>query len=256
MLPVAPLTGDRFLLAIHHQLKKVGAEDAPRGVGCKAWTSLMFDVFQAAANDCAMVSCSPKNKRGPYWAKREHLLDVTWFRTDCGDWDTPELILEHENQHSQQEFLRDFWKLLVGYAPVRVMIGYCGKKDQRVSWIDSLNQKLRDTKAQIRFPGDVEDLILLGYWGMSFTDFAVYRRRNSEFKKSADSLDALIPDPDDDMSAWDAYLHRTQLAMTDRLHAETARLRNLGIIDEQGNLLSKALPPDMAPDARTSIITG
>jgi len=34
-----------------------------------------------------------------------------------------------------------------------------------------------------------------------------------------------------------------------RLHSELARLRALGIIDEQGNLLKKDLPPDMQPGA-------
>lgn len=256
MTVASAFSADRFLSALSHRLSRVTDRRANSAVGCKKWTSLMFEELQKTANDCAMVSCSPKNRRGPFWAKKEHLLDVTWFRQDCGDWDTPELILEHENQYKEVEFLKDFWKLLVGYAPVRVMIGYCGKKDSRVALIESVNQKLRDSKTHIRFPGEVEDLILLGYLGMNVTDFTVYRRRDFEFQKSADSLDAVIPDPDEDMSAWDAYLHRTQVAMTDRLHAETARLRNLGIIDEQGNLLRKTLPPDMAPNARTSIITG
>jgi hypothetical protein len=34
-----------------------------------------------------------------------------------------------------------------------------------------------------------------------------------------------------------------------RLNNELARLRALGIIDEQGNLLKKDLPPDMQPGA-------
>ena len=35
-----------------------------------------------------------------------------------------------------------------------------------------------------------------------------------------------------------------------RLNSELARLRALGIIDEQGNLLKKDLPPDMQPGAK------
>lgn len=35
-----------------------------------------------------------------------------------------------------------------------------------------------------------------------------------------------------------------------RLDNELARLRALGIIDEQGNLLKKDLPPDMQPGAK------
>jgi hypothetical protein len=257
MVAASPLNTDDFLHALRISLLAAPREAVSYAqVNATSWSSFMFGVLERVAATCGMVSCAARHGTGPDWARREHLFDVTWFRTNCGDWETPELILEHENQHNQTEFLKDFWKLLLGYAPMRVMIGYCSEASKRIEWIEKVNEILTKSKSHIRFPNAVDDVILLGYYGMSITDFAVYRRYDSEFQKSADSLEALIPDPDEDMSVWDDYLRKAQLAMTDRVHAEVDRLQRLGIIDERGELLIKTLPPDMAPGTRTSIITG
>ena len=41
-----------------------------------------------------------------------------------------------------------------------------------------------------------------------------------------------------------------------RITAERTRLERLGIIDAEGNLVSRALPPDMLPESDTTLETG
>ncbi len=52
---------------------------------------------------------------------------------------------------------------------------------------------------------------------------------------------------------WEA---RVMAMATDRIMAERARLEAMGIIDRDGELVSKTLPPDMLPESDTSVETG
>lgn len=257
MVDLPSLHSESFLFALRGRLLEAPSksiEDAKQGAA--AWSGFMFGALADAAQDCGMVCCASRLHGGPQWARREHLFDVTWFREKCGDWETPELILEHENQWSEREFLVDFWKLLLGYAPIRVMIGYCDNELRRTTWVDKVNSILNERAQHIRLPDGVEDLILLGHKGMATTGFSVYKRQNREFTQTADSLDfALMPNPHD-IEAWNAYLRQTQGAMAVRVKNAVAPLREKGIIDEQGNLLIKKLPADMQTDSQTSVITG
>jgi hypothetical protein len=42
----------------------------------------------------------------------------------------------------------------------------------------------------------------------------------------------------------------------ERIAAERVRLERLGIIDAQGDLVSRELPPDMLPESDTTLETG
>ncbi len=42
----------------------------------------------------------------------------------------------------------------------------------------------------------------------------------------------------------------------ERIAVERVRLERLGIIDENGDLISRALPPDMLPESDTTLETG
>jgi hypothetical protein len=64
-----------------------------------------------------------------------------------------------------------------------------------------------------------------------------------------------MPNPQD-VDAWNAYIHNTESVMERRVKQEVTRLQKLGIIDEQGNLLSDRLPADMLPGAVASVVTG
>jgi hypothetical protein len=66
-------------------------------------------------------------------------------------------------------------------------------------------------------------------------------------------FDDLDLDRPEDAQEWE----RRVMALAEaRIVAERARLERLGIIDADGNLVSKALPPDMLPESDTTLETG
>lgn len=67
------------------------------------------------------------------------------------------------------------------------------------------------------------------------------------------TFDDLDLDRDDDRAEWDRRL--MDLAAK-RLAAARARLERLAIIDANGDLVSRDLPPDMLPDSDTTLETG
>jgi hypothetical protein len=255
------LHADSFLFALRARLDeapKEAIEDA--SAGAAAWTGFVFGALAHAADDCGMVSFAARHvtpaSRAEAWALRDHLFDVTWFRRDCTDWETPLLILEHENAWNRSAFLVDFWKLLVGYAPVRVMMGYSRHEQEHDLWIAEVNQILSDERRGVRLPDGVDDVILLGHRGMKPTGYAVYRRRERRFVRTEDSLSSVpMPDPHD-AAAWEAYVRRAQSAAEGRVHAEVDRLRRANIVDPSGRVIPEGTPPDMDPAAGTSTITG
>ena len=52
---------------------------------------------------------------------------------------------------------------------------------------------------------------------------------------------------------WRAFLGRESRKAGERISKELERFQALGIIDAQGNLLQKELPPDMQPDSQADI---
>jgi len=54
----------------------------------------------------------------------------------------------------------------------------------------------------------------------------------------------------DDLEQVRATEARVLAGAAERIHAEVERAKKLGIIDEQGRLLSKELPDDMQPGAK------
>jgi hypothetical protein len=66
-------------------------------------------------------------------------------------------------------------------------------------------------------------------------------------------FDDLDLDRPDDEAEWD---RRVMALAAERIAAERARLERLGIIDADGKLISRALPPDMLPESDTTLETG
>lgn len=60
-------------------------------------------------------------------------------------------------------------------------------------------------------------------------------------------------DRDQDEEEWERRV--LQLA-ADRVAAARDRLERLGIVDANGNLVSRTLPPDMMPESDTTLETG
>jgi hypothetical protein len=66
-------------------------------------------------------------------------------------------------------------------------------------------------------------------------------------------FDDLDLDREEDRTEWRRRLAELSAA---RLASARARLEHLGIIDADGQLVSKELPPDMLPDSDTTLETG
>lgn len=187
---------DEFLRTLNARLAAAPPDAIEEAlVGAANWSTFVFRALADAAADHGMVSCAARHITASTdvgaWTKREYLFDVTWFLRTCADWDTPALILEHENLWNREAFMADFWKLLIGYAPLRVMMAYAGDSEARESWIAHVNEVLSHREAAIRLPDDVDDLILLGHRGMKPTGYAVYRRQGRRFERMSDSLDSV-----------------------------------------------------------------
>ena len=60
------------------------------------------------------------------------------------------------------------------------------------------------------------------------------------------SFDDLDLEKPEDEAEWD---RRVMALAAERIAAERVRLERLGIIDENGELISRALPPDMLPES-------
>lgn len=116
---------------------------------------------------------------------REYLFDMTWY----DNWEEatrplPVVIIEHENRWSKDQFLYDLWKLMFGFAPRRVGIGYARDEAAR----DDLVSAIEDARAQDGwvFPEATEDLVLLGHGRMPTPDaFLVLHRprRGQSFQR-------------------------------------------------------------------------
>lgn len=60
-------------------------------------------------------------------------------------------------------------------------------------------------------------------------------------------------DRPEDEEEWERRLMKLA---AERIAAERVRLERLGIIDANGDLVSRELPPDMRPDSDTTVETG
>ncbi len=66
-------------------------------------------------------------------------------------------------------------------------------------------------------------------------------------------VDDLDLDKEGDAATWDARMD----AMAERrIRQARARLEQMGVIDREGQLVSRQLPPDMLPTSLTSVETG
>lgn len=78
------------------------------------------------------------------------------------------------------------------------------------------------------------------------------RSRRSAAFQCAPFADLDLDRPEDE-EEWD---RRVMALAAARIAAERARLERLGIIDAEGDLVSRELPPDMLPGSDTTVETG
>lgn len=106
---------------------------------------------------------------------REYLFDVTMFR-DRDAYALPEIVIEHENSHRPEAFFADFWKLMMGYARLRVMIGYAAGHVER----DALAASIVSPRIKAPLPAGTEDLVMIGRRGMAPDEWLLLSRRGSD----------------------------------------------------------------------------
>ena len=182
---MANISAVDFARALHTKF------DETRAAGHKTntsgdWTHHVFPLLGAIAKDhrlwWAGRGMGKVNPR--YGERREYLWDFTMYEPDsAGLWNLPRVIIEHENAHGYKAFSFDHWKTLCGYAPLRVAIGYRGKRSAnlRYEWIEKINLAAMAPANEWLFPPDTEDLIALGYDGMTASgNFEFWRRRGKE----------------------------------------------------------------------------
>lgn len=153
------------------------------------WTRHVFPLLKdiAEESDLWWAGRGQGKASQRYGEAREYVWDFTMYDRIVGKqpaeaWNLPCVVIEHENAHSLLAFRFDHWKTLFSHAPLRIAIGYVGKHmaKRRGEWVQAINDA-SDANAW-HFPPNTEDLIALGYYGMTKADnnFEFWRRRNDE----------------------------------------------------------------------------
>ena len=81
----------------------------------------------------------------------------------------------------------------------------------------------------------------------------MHARANESSPIPSAPFDDLDLDRPEDEEEWD---RRVMALAAARIAAERVRLQRLGIVDANGDLVSRELPPDMLPEADTTLETG
>lgn len=164
----------RFLEALGAAMHGAGN---PRWNGSPAqWTLYMLSRLLDAANANSLHMCARGIGRGNgHHMAQEFLFDITMYdQVRWVDWGQPSIIIEHENLWSDESFYADFWKLLVGFAPLRVMFGYANNEADVRTRAANLSQK--GAASGWTYPSGVEDLVVLRSPDMNWPDWVVVHR--------------------------------------------------------------------------------
>lgn len=243
------LDADSLLDAFAAELPVSWDEVDPPAATRRAWSAFVMPRLVLAAERFGMVGCAKTFGSKVPWARREHLYDLTWFARDCGPFASPSLLLEHENDYAESAFLEDFWKLLFGWAPLRVMVGYTRSAEARTARVERVNEVLRDPANAIGFPEGVTDLLLLGHWGMAPRGFAAWRREGGVFVPFRSEL--ALPSPSHE-AAWERWRGAFDARADANVREATRAVEE--ILGE--DVREASLPADMLPESPTSVTTG
>jgi hypothetical protein len=224
-----------LVTALGLSLKKNEAQ-IPQTVQPATWTSFMKGCLLDLAETHRMHVCAEGLGRMPgrnvdpgRHLAAEFLFDFTVYKkADWEAWSLPSIIIEHENQWTETAFLQDFWKLLIGHAPLRVMFGYA----RRASDVDSRVRALfaHERTSRWTYPLGTEDLVLLRCperGGMPWPDWRiVYRPAGGSWNDlKVQTLDgvSLAPRAADRAAAARAELRRSQAPRASRDDSRTPR---------------------------------
>jgi hypothetical protein len=166
----------RFVAALRSAVLEEKHRHLRDTFGASAWTEGTFTLLADVATRLEMHACAARGTLGPEHMRREFLFDVSVYaKEDWGNkWGLPKILIEHENSHSKAPFFDDFWKLMVGNAPLRVMFGYganAASIEERVTMVREQSQINRWT-----YPRGTEDLVLLRYPGDAWPNWRILHR--------------------------------------------------------------------------------
>ena len=106
---------------------------------------------------------------------RELLYDGVWLPQNDGSYRLPHVLIEHENGTTPEHFIYDMRKLMMAWAPLRVMIGYVPVGHDPHERIETI-RRAAETGRWV-YPNDCEDLVLVDpYWMHSPRDYLVLHR--------------------------------------------------------------------------------
>lgn len=138
---------------------KASPQTFGNGAGA-AWTRGMYRLLHELKTDmslhCECKSAHP-DQVNTVRGERMH-IDFFWYAKDSGDWARPEVVIEHENY--KEGAFKDFWKVTLVDAPLRVFIGYAAREDGVVALFEQLRQTATDHHWGV--PRGSADLVILG----------------------------------------------------------------------------------------------
>ncbi|WP_394825705.1 hypothetical protein [Pendulispora albinea] len=148
------------------------AHPPPHPPGPADWTLYMTMRFRDLAERVEAHLCSSTlgklaGNDPQIHEPHEYLFDFTLF-TDWMNYSLPAVIIEHENKWNEKAFMLDFWKLMLGHAPLRVMFGYASTAAGADKLVTRLEQHATDSAWAA--PTDIEDLVLIGHGDMDYID--------------------------------------------------------------------------------------
>ncbi|MBZ0117784.1 MAG: hypothetical protein K8H88_12350 [Sandaracinaceae bacterium] len=135
------------------------AEGSIGGSGADAWSAHVWQVLHRVARGLDVYcACSRGGHEPGCGEQREWLWDLSWYEPGGDErFVQPLVLIEHENAHGESQFLDDWWKVLAGYAPLRVMIGYTTSAEALPRRIDLVRARTR----RWIFPRDASDVVIL-----------------------------------------------------------------------------------------------
>lgn len=141
------------------------------GVAPQTWSEYSSYIFKQLAEGAVSAGMEPR------WhsAGRELLFDMVWLPRNHGAYRLPQVVIEHENGASEDNFIYDMRKLMMAWVPLRVMIGYMPRGHDPKERIETL--RLAAEQGHWSYPDDCADLALVGPYKMDTPrDYLVLHR--------------------------------------------------------------------------------
>lgn len=160
--------------------------DLPRPASIGERTSFvakrLHKVAQAQGKYCCCLHAphakpNDPNDKTVRGAKIQLLWDFTWY-AGADLLLLPDVVIAYEGSGQTADFLRGVRKMLMGAAPLRVLIGYAAYADTVGSVLNMIDHQAKT--GAWAFPPGTEDLILAGHSTMEPRGFRVRYRRESE----------------------------------------------------------------------------